>query len=185
MDYYFSGATEVLENFLKIMLNKKELYSNVHFDTFYKYVRYAKFLTLIDLSKVLYRGEKTRPNKYKQNMIKHVWKDLFTPGPRNLYETYRWRGEIFGTNHTDDLLVFSDNLKQENRVLTEATIERLLDESFQTMESKEKFELFSMLTFFLSSYFEDYLNRISAVNYLLIRRLRTKFKHISKSFKID
>lgn len=160
------------------MLNEKELYSNVHFDSFYKYARNALGLTNLNLIQSLYRGERVRPNRTRQYIIKQTWLNFLTPGPKKLFEDYTWRGEIFGESYKEDILVFAEDVQQEDSNLTMQTIENVLEESFETMEPGEKIQIRSVPTFFVSSYFEDFLHRMSALEYKLKRKLREKLKSI-------
>jgi hypothetical protein len=179
MDYYFGSSTEILESFLEVMLNAKELYSDVHFDTFYKYVKHTQTLKIKDLIRILYRRERIKPSQYGRAVIKRAWSESFSPGPLSLYESYRWRGETFGPVHNEDLLIFDEDTCNDDAAITNLILLNLLDESFDKMyDHRTHIEVASVFTFFFSSYLEDSINKIKFVKYTLSRRLKSNIRSI-------
>jgi len=178
IDYYFGGTIENVEKFLNVMLYEKELCSNVHFDTFYKYARSAQRLNLWVLLKCLYRTERVRPNQIRQNIIQKTWQDFLTPGPKKIFENYFWRGEIFGNVYSDDILAFDEDVNQNDIILTKATIQNILVESFSEMKVGEKIQLKSVPTLLVSSYLEDSLNNAAAIAYKINKKMRARLKQL-------
>ena len=176
MDYYFGSRTETLRIFLKTVLNCKELYSNVHFDTFYKYTKSRLDLSYFKLRQNLYKKEKSQPGICGQKIIKKAWSECFTPGPFILYESYRWRGETFGAVNAEELF-FSEEVEKNGKRSTSLALLNALDNSFAQMPKKIfRINLSSMPTFLVTSKVEDKIVKTRSKIYSLNRRFRLKLK---------
>jgi hypothetical protein len=181
MDYYFGSRAETLRIFLKTVLDCKELYSNVHFDTFYKYTKSRLDLSYFKLRQNLYKTEKKRLGICGQNIIKQAWTECFTPGPFTLYESYRWRGETFGAVKTEELLFWED-VEKKDPGSTSLELLNALDISFARMPKKAfRIILTSIPTFFVSSIVEENIVKTRSNIYRLNRGFRIKLKQQLRS----
>jgi hypothetical protein len=179
MDYYFGSRTETMETFLNTVLDRKELYSNVHFDTFYKYIKVALSLNYFELRQNLYNREKNKPGNLGQEVIKRAWSECFIPGPRSLYESYRWRGETFGSESHEESLLFSEDIEKNDKHLTSIALLKTLDTSFAQMPRKFVGKnLSSFPTLIISSYMEDGINKARSMLYRLNRQVRLTAKRL-------
>jgi hypothetical protein len=161
-DFYYFSSTITMRKFHQTMLNSKEICSNVHYDTFY---RWGMRKTKIRLKNVLHIYPKYPKFTKSQLLLMYdIWKDSFHVFPRKCWRQLVWRGEPFDQTSVKPKFIFSEDLLSERtkEILEMPTIGRM------------RIELTPVVSFFLTSALEDRIRKIR----LLLSRVRNKFRSI-------
>jgi len=174
-DYYFASDILNFKKFVNVVLYRKELYSNIHFDVFYKWAIQNSEISKMRSFLALYFPEKERPNASSQRIVQNAWMNCFYPLPRNIYEDFTWRGERFG-DYADCLYLFSDDVFDVDPYISHKLIEQAISESFSTMKVATSRNYLGMVTFLLSSRIEDSLLRLESNWLFAIRTIKNMIK---------
>jgi hypothetical protein len=161
-DFYYFSTTTTMKKFHQIMMYSKEICSNVHFDAFYRWgLRNSK----IRARYVFNIYPKYPKFTKKQVQLMHdIWEDGFNVLPIRSWRELIWRGEPFDeTSVKSRFIFFEDNLEM-----------RIKDVLSLTSNSRFRFEVTPIISFFISSHIEDRIRQTR----LLLARARNKFKII-------
>ncbi len=175
-DYFFASDIVNFKKFVNVILYQKELYSNVHFDVFYKWVIWNSEISKIRSFFSLYFPEEKKPNEQCQRIIQFAWMNCFYPLPRNVYENFIWRGERFGNYYEDCLYLFFEDIFDTDSYISQRLIAQVIHESFQQMPISSSRNYLGMFTFLFSSRLEDSLTRLRQNWILIIRRIKNLIK---------
>ena len=177
-DYFFAADLVNFKKFVNVVLYHKELYSNVHFDVFYKWAIWNSTISKIRSFFALYFPEEKKPNWQCQRIIQYAWMNCFYPLPRNIYENFIWRGERFGNDYKDCLYLFFDDIFDVDPYISHKLIEQVIHESFQLMPLSSSRNYLGMFTFLFSSRLEDSLTQLRHNWILAIRRIKNLIKFL-------
>jgi len=175
-DYFFASDMVNFKKFVNVVLYHKELYSNIHFDVFYKWAIWNSEITKIRSFFALYFPEEKKPNEQCRRIIQFAWLNCFYPLPRNVYQNFIWRGERFGNDYEDDLYLFSEDIFDVDSCISQRLIEQVINESFQQMPITSSRNYLGMFTFLFSSRLEDSLTQLRQNWIFAIRRIKNLIK---------
>lgn len=159
-DFYYFSTTTIMKNFHELMMYSKEICTNVHYDTFYRWgLRKSK----ISLRHIFNIYPKYPVFTQKQIIQMHdIWEDSFSVLPSQAWRDLIWRGEPFDeTSVKPTFIFFEDNLNLK------------IKEILKMKPSPQiRLEFTPIVSFFLSSRIEDLIRKLR----LFLSRIRNKFK---------
>ena len=168
-DFYYFSSTKIMLHFHYIMMNTKEICSNVHYDVFYRWKKRNEGIKVRDIQ--LIYPKYPLFTKQQLDLMNTAWLEDFSVFPRVCWREIIWRGEAFDESSVKPQFIFSEDNLDIRRI-------EILQKSHS---SKFRIEVTPLLSFLISSRAEDHirklkirargaLNRISRYRTMLIRR---------------
>jgi hypothetical protein len=161
-DFYYFSTLETMEKFHKIMLETKEICSNVHYDAFYRWILRKEG---INCSRILDIYPRYPSFTKSQAMLMYkAWGNDFDVLPRKCWRELIWRAEEFDETSVKPTFVFSD----VDLVLRREEIIK------RKYAASPHIEITAIPSFFISSRFEDKIREFQT----LLRRIRNRVRKI-------
>lgn len=161
-DFYYFSTLETMAKFHKIMLETKEICSNIHFDAFYRWIFRKEG---INCSRILDVYPRYPSFTKSQAMLMYkAWGHDFDVLPRKCWRELIWRAEEFDETSVKPAFVFSDVDLLLRR-------EEIISRKFA---ASPRIEMTAIPSFFITSLFEDKLR----VFQTLPRRIRKRVRKI-------
>jgi hypothetical protein len=110
-DFYYAGKTNLMIEFCNVLLDKKNLYRSVHWDTFYSY-SYYRMKTQFSIFDCFPRSDKFSPSQIE--FILYAWKAIFNSLPIEIWNTQEWRGKGVFKRYDDSINETLKNLSAAN-----------------------------------------------------------------------
>lgn len=161
-DFYYFSSTATMRKFHQNMMNSKEICSNVHYDTFYRWGMRKSNVGLRNIFQIYPKYPKF--TKSQLQLMYEIWKDSFHVLPRKCWRQLVWRGEAFDETSIKPKFVFSEDLLpiRTKEILEMPSVSRL------------RIELTPIISLFVTSSLEDRIRRIRLLN----NRVRNKLNSI-------
>ena len=147
-DFYYFSSTKVMLRFHHILMNSKEICSNVHYDVFYRWKKKNEGIKLGDIQ--LIYPKYPLFTKQQLDLMNTAWLESFGVFPRVCWREMIWRGEAFDESSVKPTFVFSEDDLDLRR-------SEILQKSHS---SKLSIEITPLLSFLISSRAEDSLRKL-------------------------
>lgn len=163
-DFYYFSSTITMRKFHRTMITSKEICSNVHYDTFYRWGMRNSRIKISDFLRIYPKYPKYTPSQ--SNLIYDIWQDSFEVLPRKCWRELNWRGEAFDETSVKEKFRFTeDNLNTNLRAILEMPKVSII-----------RFEITPIISLFLSSAIEDRIRRLR----LVLSSVRNKLKSVNR-----
>ena len=147
-DFYYFSSTKVMLRFHHILMNTKEICSNVHYDVFYRWKKKNEGIKLGDIH--LIYPKYPLFTKQQLDLMNTAWLESYGVFPRVCWREMIWRGEAFDESSVKPTFVFSEDDLDLRR-------SEILQKSHS---SKLSIEITPLLSFLISSRAEDSLRKL-------------------------